>query len=234
MIVTADGTIYVDANDGHSNTTRVDKWPVNGTGWVTAMSTQGECAGVFVDIYDSIYCSDVLFHQVVRRLSNESVDNITVIAGIGTNGSALNMLSSPRGILVTRSLNLYVADCDNDRVQRFPAGQRQATTVLGGSTPYLNCPTGITMDGFGFLFVTDSGNNRVIGSGRDGYRCIVGCGGTSGSGPNQLNNPRGISFDTDGNIYVVDGNNDRIQKFLLASSSCGKLSRILWKRQLLE
>ena len=136
-----------------------------------AMSIQGECAGVFVDIYDSIYCSDILFHQVVRRLSNDSVGNITAIAGTGINGSALNMLSSPRGILITQSLDLYVADCGNDRVQRFLAGQRHATTVLGGRTPYLICPTGITMDILGYLFVTDSGNNRIIGSGLYGYRC---------------------------------------------------------------
>jgi hypothetical protein len=44
----------------------------------------------------------------------------------------------------------------------------------------------------------------------------------NGSAANQLSMPRHLSFDSYGNIFVVDGYNNRIQKFLLATNSCGK------------
>ena len=70
------------------------------------------------------------------------------------------------------------------------------------------------------LFITDNGNQRIIGSDENGFRCIVGCSGRSGLASNQLNAPRNIAFDSFGNLFVVDQYNDRIQKFVLSSNLC--------------
>ena len=236
VLVTINGDIYAAASNLSTAMYQVQKWTVNATRWVTVMSVQGGCSGIFIDVYDSIYCSVETLHQVVRRLVTDDVNATSIVAGSdnGTSGLTMDMLSSPRGIFVTRGFRLYVADCGNNRVQSFQPGQRTATTVMGYTDVSLNCPTDIAMDGNGYLFVTDSGNNRVIGSGMNGYRCVVGCSGVSGSGPNQLNNPLGISFDHVGNIYVADQNNNRTQKFLLGSGSCSKLSHELQKSDLQE
>ena len=222
--VTPSGDIYVD--NGGSNKT-VYRWRLNSQNSSVVMTVEGVCYGLFVDVFNNIYCSLVHQHQVVRRLSTTQVNATTVVAGNATNGSSSDMLSSPHGIFVTYALNLYVADCDNDRVQLFLSGQRNATTVVGNSIIDLNCPNGVVLDGSGYVFITDSNNNRIIGSGRGGYRCIVGCSRTAGSASNQLNNPRGLSFDRDGNIYVADGFNDRVQKFILARNTCGKSPRFI-------
>ena len=230
VIVTTNGDIYADASDNNVIISQVFKWTVNATRWVTVMSLPGGCSGLFVDVYDSIYCSIETHHQVIRRLITDDVNTTSVVAGSdnGTSGLTMGMLSSPRGIFVTRALRLYVADCGNNRVQSFQPGRRTASTVMGHGDVSLNCPTGVALDGNGYLFVTDSGNNRVIGSGLYGYRCVIGCSGTSGQGSNQLNTPYGLSFDSNGNIYVADGNNHRIQQFILASNSCGKLRTVLF------
>ena len=217
--VTTNGDIYVDNGRYHG---RVDKWRANSSSSVTVMSVANFCSGLFVDIFNNIYCSLTLLHQVVRRLSTDIVNTTTMVAGTGTNGSRSDMLTGPIGIFVTSTLLLYVADCGNDRVQLFRSGQRNATTVVGATIFNLSCPSGIVLDGSGYLFITDSGNNRVIGSGPNGYRCISGCSRTGSSGANQLHNSRGLSFDRGGNIYVVDGFNARVQKFILASNSCGE------------
>lgn len=77
------------------------------------------------------------------------------------------------------------------------------------------------MDADGYLFIVDSGNHRIIGSGPTSFRCVVGCSGTGGPGPDQLNLPYAMVFDSNGNIFVTDGINYRIQKFVLAVDSCG-------------
>ncbi|CAF4221399.1 unnamed protein product, partial [Rotaria magnacalcarata] len=43
----------------------------------------------------------------------------TVIAGGNGLGAGANQLISPMGLSVDRHGNLYVADCRNDRIQRF-------------------------------------------------------------------------------------------------------------------
>lgn len=81
------------------------------------------------------------------------------------------------------------------------------------------------IDADGYLFIADSMNNRIVGSGPNGYQCIVGCSGMSGNASNQLDGPRNLAFDSNGNLFVVDTFNNRIQKFMLATNSCGKYGR---------
>jgi hypothetical protein len=66
----------------------------------------------------------------------------------------------------------------------------------------------------------DYGNDCIIGSGPNGFQCIAGCSGSYGSAPDQLHDPLNLAFDSYGNIFVTDSN--RIQKFILATNSCGK------------
>jgi DNA-binding beta-propeller fold protein YncE len=140
-----------------------------------------------------------------------------VAAGTDCYGARSNQLQYPCGIFVDRNLNLYVADCGNDRVQLFFSGQVTATTVAGNGAPNtisLNCPTDVLLDADGYLFIADGSNHRIIGSGPNGFRCLVSCSGP-GAASNELNNPTSFSFDTYGNIFVVDRDNNRIQKFNL-------------------
>jgi sugar lactone lactonase YvrE len=156
------------------------------------------------------------------------------VAGTGVSGSASNLLNEPRGIFVDANFNLYVADCLNNRIQRFPSGQLNAVTIAGsgasGTTISLDCPTGLVLDANGYLFITDFNNHRVVGSSANGFRCLVGCSGVSGSSSNQLYNPTSLSFDSYGNLYVADMNNNRIQQFVLATNSCGKFFHMPFTR----
>ena len=182
--------------------------------------------GLFLDIYNNLYCSLYDTHQVIERSFNDSANTTIIIAGNGTSGSASDMLDCPRGIFVNIDLNLYVADCNNDRIQFFQSGELNGTTIAGSAangTITLSCPAGVVLDADGYLFISDSNNNRIIGSFPNGFRCIIGCSG-SGSNSDQLSSPWGISFDSYGNLFVADGGNNRIQQFILSTNSCSKYS----------
>ena len=220
--VTLNGDIYVD--NGYTNH-RVDKWTVNRTNSTTVMYVNGICYSLFLDFTNNLYCSLGNFHQVVKISLYDKVNTSIIVAGNGTAGLASTMLNNPRDVLVDMRLNLYVADCTNDRIQLFKPGFLNGTTVVGNGasgTFILNCPIGIVMDADDHLFISDYHSHRIIGSGPNGFRCIVGCAGVAGSASNQLNNPWSLSFDSHGNLFVADRNNSRIQKFLLATNSCGK------------
>ncbi|CAF4240054.1 unnamed protein product, partial [Adineta steineri] len=220
LFVTPLGDIYVD--NGYSYG-RVDKFPFNSNISTSVMSVPNVCAGIFVDISNTLYCAASNSHQVVKKWLNDTVLTSTIVAGNGTAGSTATTLDYPYGIFVDAQVNLYVADSGNNRIQMFPVGQLTGISLAGNSVPgtvTLNNPNGIALDGNGYLFIADTNNNRIIGQGPYGFRCLFGCTTISGSTSNQLSYPTTLRFDSYGNLYVADKGNSRVQKFILASNSC--------------
>ncbi|CAF1408570.1 unnamed protein product [Adineta steineri] len=221
LFVTSNGDIYID--DGQKNG-RVQKWIAETNTFVTVMNVSSLCSDLFVDVDDTLYCSMSQHHQVLKRSLNDSdIASNFVAAGTVNSGSASNQLYYPRGIFVDVNLDLYVADCYNDRVQLFQSGESNGITIAGSTsrnpTITLSFPSGIILDADKYLFIVDSFNNRIVGSDLNGFRCLVGCDG-GGTQSNQLYNPFSFSFDLSGNIYVADSLNNRIQKFFFLNSSC--------------
>ncbi|CAF4083819.1 unnamed protein product, partial [Adineta steineri] len=145
-----------------------------------------------------------------------------IAAGTGIEGLDSNQLTGPRGIFVDVNLDLYVADGDNNRVQLYQSGEPNGITVAGSTsltpTITLRLPTGVILDAEKYLFIVDLGNDRIVASGLNGFRCLVGCY-VKGVKSNQLNNPFSLSFDRSGNLFVADQINSRIQKFVLMNDS---------------
>ena len=218
IFVTTNGDIYVD--NGQYNG-RVDKWIVENETWISVMNVTSPCFGLFIDIYENLYCSMFYNHRVDKKWSNGTT---TIVAGTGVQGSESNMLNNPCGIFVDINLDLYVADRNNHRIQLFRLNQRNGITVAGkGSssvTIELYRPTGTVLDGDQHLFIVDCFNHRIIGSDENGFRCIFGCFG-GGETDDKLYNPQAMSFDSYGNIYVTSSDTHRIQK-IVKNNICGK------------
>jgi hypothetical protein len=220
--VTSNGDIYIDDWEIKG---RVQKWIAQTNTIVTVMNFNSSCCGLFVDTNDTLYCSMCLNHQVVKKsLNDPEMTSVIVAAGTGSLGSDPNELKGPWGIFVDVNFDLYVADCNNHRVQLFQSGELNGTTVAGSTSPNptikLNCPTVIVLDAEKYLFIVDGGNARIVGSGLNGFRCLVGCYG-EGSRSSQLNEPFSFSFDRSGNMFVADTDNNRIKKFEYLEKSCG-------------
>ena len=221
LFVTLSGDVYVDNGVTYN---RVDEWPKNANTSVPVMSITEECYSIFVDISNTLYCAMTYSHKVAKKWLADNGTTLTIAAGSGNTGTGSDMLYYPAGLFVDVLFNLYVADCGNNRIQMFPLGQMNATTVAGNGAPgtiTLSCPNAITFDANGYLFIGDCYNDRIIGSGPYGFRCLFGCSGV-GSGSQQLNYPRQMSFDSYGDLFVADQYNYRIQKFVLASNSCSE------------
>ena len=222
IFVSATGDVYVDNGQNYF---RVEKWAANGSSSITAMNVPGTCSGLFADIYENLYCSLEGFNQVLRKNATGDANATSIVAGNGSHGSASDLLAAPRGIFVDIDLSLFVADSDNNRIQLFRSGQLNGTTVAGtgaAGTIALYGPSGVVLDGNGYLFIADMIHHRIVGSGPNGFRCVAGCTETNGAAANQLTYPFSLSFDSSGNFYVTDQDNGRIQKFVLASNSCGE------------
>ena len=220
VFATDAGDIYADNGMTFNNILR---WSLNAAIGVPAMYVCDRCYGVFVDVMNNLYCAMVFKHQVVSTSLERRMNFWNTVAGTGVAGSTANMLYYPSGLYVDQNLDFYVADCGNDRVQRFRSGQLNGTTVVGFTAPgtfTLDCPTGVNLDADGYMFIVDCYNHRVIRSGPNGFVCLLGCTGV-GVTATQFYYPVTLSFDTYGNIFIADQYNNRIQRFSLLSNGCG-------------
>lgn len=226
VFVTLNSDVYIDNGNNH----QIYRWSSNGSSNISDMKINSSCYGIFVDITHALYCSMKDRHMVVKISLNESYSNSTIVAGTGTMGSSADTLRYPQGIFVEMNLDLYVADCENNRIQLFRCGQRNATTVAGngaGGILNLSCPTGVMLDADNYLYIVDIKNHRIIRSKYNQSWCIVGCSATNGTAPNQLQYPQSLTFDSQANLFVVDKDNYRIQKFFFQPSSCRKYNHLL-------
>ena len=107
--------------------------------------------------------------------------------------------------------------------------------VVTGLAATLSAPTGIAVDGNYNVFLTDTGNNKVlmfnssgalvvtVGTGTAGFRpTIVGGTGidTLVRDPNiRLTTPAGVAVDATGNIYIADSGNNRVHMVLVDTTT---------------
>ena len=156
-------------------------------------------------------------------------NGITVAGGNGA-GTAANQLSDPSSVYLDASGNIYVADLNNNRIQKFPTGSTSATngvTVAGGNGPgdslnQFHWPNGLFVDNNKNIYVSDYANERILkfysGSSSATRGAIVAGGHANGGNMNQFA-PHGVYVDGSGNIYVSSFSFDFVLKFPAASTS---------------
>lgn len=166
--------------------------------------------------------------------------------GVRPTQPSAQTLLSPQGIAVDPAGNLYVADTGTNRVMIFPntqnapvAGMAAAFVIgqssFGASAANFKTPIDVSVDSSGNIYVSDSGNNRVLI-----YPSLVflplaggsptGVVGQASSGtaanydspdglatPEGLYSPVGVYIDRQDTLYVGDAGNSRVVQFLKAA-----------------
>ena len=132
---------------------------------------------------------------------------------------------------------VYIVDMGNHRIQKFDTSTNvlpQLLTKWGGSAEaghassplaqeagQLRSPWGITVDGAGDVYVTDTGNHRIEKFDKEG-NFITQWGGF-GNGKGQFNFPYGIAVDVKGSVFAVDSGNTRVEQFMSADEGSERL-----------
>ena len=117
-----------------------------------------------------------------------------------TEGERIQM-ESPHSIAIDPAGRVYISDVDADVVYQFDTeGQYQKTLGgFGGFGVAFNGPTGIDVDYNGYLYVADTGNQRIVKLDGNGDRVgdIRALGG-------QVVAPIGVKAMPDGRLFVLD------------------------------
>jgi sugar lactone lactonase YvrE/PKD repeat protein len=135
-------------------------------------------------------------------------------------GTDNNHFDGPEHIFIAGN-RLYIADSGNHRIQIFNISSPytpiwEATIGVsgeeGGDNNHLSSPTGVAVDA-SYIYVADSGNDRVQIFNRTTLAYVATVGSGSGSGDYQFRTPTDVAVDTAGNLYVADVYNNRVQQY---------------------
>jgi len=219
-------------------------------GAVSATTTNAP-AGVVVDSFGTLWVADTGNNRVLgfqdastTNSGNGSSAAATLLFGqINFSDSApattQSGMKSPTGVTIDGNGSLYVVDQGNNRILKFtnPYVVGDGITAINadsqlGQTNYLvgtpgttnstfKAPTFAKVDGSGNLWVSDTGNNRILFFASVATQPIGGTAtkvigqtdfvtGTAGTTQTTLSGPTGITFDTLNRLYVADTTNNRV------------------------
>ncbi len=169
--------------------------------------------------------------------------------GDGTSGNGTGEFDFPYAVDVDAAGNIYVADTNNSRIQKFDSsggflaawGKNGGDGSSGSGDGEFNFPSGVAVDASGNIYVADTSNYRVqmldssgnlvrmwgwgVQDGSPAFQvCTSGCQvGSFGSGDGQFFGVIGLDVDSSGIVTVVDSYNFRLQQF---DSSDGSFLRM--------
>jgi DNA-binding beta-propeller fold protein YncE len=131
----------------------------------------------------------------------------------GERGTGQSQFDAPQGVALDSNGNIYVADTDNSRIQKF-AKDASFIGAWGGpgtGNGFFLGPRAIALGSDGYIYVLDSSNHRIQKFRPD--TSFLRTWGTLGSGNGEFRFPNGFGLDSENFVYVADTGNDRIQKF---------------------
>jgi len=248
VAVDSAGNVYI-ADQWNSRIRRVDTGGVittiagDGYGYyagddVPATETSlGYPFGVAVDSVGNTYIADLVNNRI-RKVDTAGI--ITTVAGsesydysdfIGDGGPATQaILWSPLSIAVDGSNNIYIADLGNNRIRKVDSSGVISTVAGNGAYGFsgdggpateamLNEPCGVSIDGAGNIYISDTGNYRIRKVDTSGVISTIAGNGSNGfsgdGGPAVqagLEYVYGTAVDSVGNIYISAPYSSRIRK----------------------
>ncbi len=227
----------------------------NGGGPSASAGTLCNPTGVALDKSGDLFVGDTGNSRVLEYLAPLSSglsagqefgqpDFVSTACNEQLTSTSENALCHPFGLAIDGEGDLFVADHDNSRVLEYsaPLTSRKPSLVFGQGGSFaigicnhpaigpdsLCSPSGVAFDGEGNLYVSDTGNSRVLqfvppfGSSPFANQ-VFGQGGSmtdstcnnGGIGASTMCAPVGVSMDSAGDLYVGDKTNSRLLAFAL-------------------
>jgi tripartite motif-containing protein 71 len=188
-----------------------------------------------IEKFDSAGAFVVMWGKGVDQTSGGNVCDGSAghVCGPGGAGSGDGEFNEPSGVTVDPSGNVYVADLNNDRIEKFTSSGAYLAQwgTHGSGDGQIDVAAGVAADSAGNVYVVDYANHRIdvfsdtgtfkrawgwgVQNGSNALEvCTSGCqAGLSGLGDGEFINMSSVATDAFNNVYVPDCSRDDIQVF---------------------
>lgn len=122
-------------------------------------------------------------------------------------------------VFYDQNRTLYVADYNNDRIQKYAYGNSSGTTVPGLT---LSNPTAVYATNNGLLYIVDYLNYRVV-QWNNGIMTTVAAGRGSGATFDKMSTSYALYIDANLNIYISEYGNHRVSFWTAGNTTIGRL-----------
>lgn len=148
--------------------------------------------------------------RLPAAIRSEDLSEPPVSAFEGGAGTGPGRFNGPRGLALDRRGNIFVADSNNSRIEKFTSSGDYVASIgkKGAGYGQLGEPNGIAVDGAGNIYVAEASNHRVQKLAEDGTFLAEWKGPPPG-----FYGPRRIAIGPDESVYVVDQGRTRIVRF---------------------
>ncbi|CAF1031010.1 unnamed protein product [Adineta steineri] len=184
---------------------------------------------LYFDSDDTLYISDEYNNHVVWKLLKNAT-TATIVAGQLTSyGSSASQLHNPQGVYLDSKNNMYVADYNNARIQKYVNGSTVGITLAGVNGSVFNQvygPRDIVIDSTDtYVYIADDSNNRIMRfqtnstTGTNGEVVAGGVG--AGNTITQLNQPWGIHYlpTISDYLYITNCGGHSVMRWIPGNSS---------------
>ncbi len=187
---------------------------LGGTSSGTGSSQFKNPAGIAVDASGNVYVADTGNHRV-QKLTNALVYSSTIGTTPLTSGTGNGQFSSPAGIAVDSSGNIYVSDTGNNRIQIFNSSGTYVSQFgsSGTGNGQFSGPRGIAVDSSGNIYVADTGNHRIqkfdsngtfVAKYGTGTNALTFGGSVTAAAFGTFSSPYDIAVGNDGTMYIAN------------------------------
>ncbi|GEM_PF-230859 len=241
-------TTFISANQLLATINNFDIATVGNQTVTVSSPTTGNGGGVSAGTNFLVYPTPTASTAMINAFSGQ----LNGSAGFADSSSPSSVkYNAPQFASFDASGNMYVPDCNNNRVREVtPTGG--AFTIAGGgsvlgdngpaTSAQLACPISAVVDGLGNIYISEQNSHRIrkivgnsltnnvvtpgtittiAGNGTAGF---AGDGGAAAN--SQLNEPQGLALDATGNLYIAEYRNYRIRKIAINNGVVGNISTV--------
>lgn len=157
--------------------------------------------GISVDPMGSIFVADTGADLLLRF--NASGDSTGEVGGYGWGDFQFDM---PYDVCATNGVEIYVADYNNNRIERFDRTLANVATLStnqsNDDSKRFGYPSGVAVSRLGDLFICDDEDVRIVKV--NTFSTVERTFGGYGEGPGSLTMPRQVAIGPHDDVYVSD------------------------------